>query len=370
MFSNLKQHYQGRNVLVTGHTGFKGSWLSIWLNELGANVSGYSIEPPTTPNLYELTNLEERVQHHFGDLRNLSHLTQVINDSQAEVIFHLAAQPIVLHGYERPHETFAVNVQGTLNLLEAVRFCPSVKAVVIITTDKCYENHHWVWGYRETDRLGGNDPYSASKAMVELAVKSYRESFFEGKVRVASARAGNVIGGGDFSEYRLLPDCMKALMDNSPIAVRNAKSVRPWLHVLDPLAGYLVLGEKLLTAEKDFADSWNFGPREHEAITVQQMVEKAIAIWGNGDWIDKSDPNAKPEMGLLKLNWDKAANLLHWSPRYNWSKAIEETVQWYKSFERFKENAESVDLYQTCVEQIKKYEIQTNALERGISFRS
>ncbi len=363
----MKQTYQGKNVLVTGHTGFKGAWLSIWLNLLGAQVSGYSIESPTTPNLFELSKLEGRLQHHFGDLRNLSHLTQAINESQAEVIFHLAAQSIVLHGYERPHETFAVNVQGTLNLLEAVRYCPSVKAVVVITTDKCYENHNWIWGYRETDRLGGNDPYSASKAMVELAVKSYRESFFKDQVHVASARAGNVIGGGDFSEYRLLPDCMKALMENRPIAIRNAESVRPWLHVLDPLFGYLVLGEKLLSKGNSFAESWNFGPREHEAITVKNMVEKAIDLWGHGDWMDVSQPDAKPEMGLLKLNWEKAANFLQWQPRYRWYEALEETVQWYKAFESYNKDPKSVDLHETCIQQIEKYEIQTNPLERGIS---
>lgn len=359
----LTQIFEGINVLVTGHTGFKGSWLSLWLCELGAHVIGYSLPPPTTPSNFEAIGLQEKITHIIGDIRDNEHLQSVIKQHQPSVIFHLAAQPLVLRSYEDPKETFDVNVGGTVNVLEAARHCPAVKAVVIVTTDKCYENREWIWGYRENDTLGGNDPYSASKAMAELSTTSYRRSF---STVVASARAGNVIGGGDFSDFRLVPDSMKALMDHQPVKVRNAHSVRPWLHVLDPLSGYLWLAALLLEKGSQYAEAWNFGPLEQEAVTTKALVEKAIELWGDGDWVDGSDPHAKPEMGMLRLNWDKAANRLKWRPTYNWEQALEQTVSWFKEYDRYRHNPKTVDMRQVCIDHIRDYTAQ--AEKQGIAW--
>ena len=342
--------FNGLTVLVTGHTGFKGSWLTMWLLELGAKVVGYSLEPPTNPNLFDIARLETKITHIIGDVCDFPKLNQTLTQHQPQVIFHLAAQPIVLHSYEKPKETFDVNVGGTINLLEATRNCHSVKAVVVITTDKCYENQNWIFGYRENDRLGGHDPYSASKAMAELAVVSYRNSFTQDlSCSIATARAGNVIGGGDFSPYRLLPDTMKALMNRKTISVRNPQSIRPWLHVLDPLNGYLLLAQKLLEEEEAYAEGWNFGPHESEGVSVQTMVEKTIELWGGGRWINASTPYTKPEMGLLRLNWDKAANRLKWRPNFSCQEALQETVSWFKSYEK------NMSMWEVSMEHIKEY---------------
>jgi CDP-glucose 4,6-dehydratase len=343
--------YEGLTVLVTGDSGFKGSWLSIWLTELGAKVVGYSLPPSTQPNLFTLTQLEQKIQHVEGDLRDLDRLRKTVSHYCPDIIFHLAAQAIVLEGYEKPVDTFATNALGTIHLLEAVRTSPSVQAVVIVTTDKCYENREWSWGYRENDTLGGHDPYSASKAMAELAVASYRHSFFqnESSAVLATARAGNVIGGGDFSAHRILPDAMRALLKKQPICVRNPASVRPWMHVLDPLCGYLTLGAKLLQQGKPFAEAWNFGPAEPRGISVQELVEKTIALWGDGEWVDASQPNATPEKAMLRLNWDKAAHALAWKPNYSWEEAIAETVDWFKAYQN------SQDLYALSVQHIEQY---------------
>jgi CDP-glucose 4,6-dehydratase len=357
----MHPNFNEKKIFITGHTGFKGTWLSLWLKKLGAEVTGYSLSPPESPNLFSLVHLENHVRHLTGDIRDLSYLTQAINHSQAEIVFHLAAQSLVIEGFEHPQETFAVNALGTVNLLEACRHSPHVKAVVIVTTDKCYANRSWIWGYRENDRLGGNDPYSSSKAMAELAVAAYRSSYFSHTVQVATARAGNVIGGGDFSKNRLVPDCMQALMQKQPIPVRNPHSVRPWLHVLDPLNGYLSLADRLLSDEDGFAEAWNFGPLETNAVSVKEVVEEAIHLWGEGHWVNTGSPHAHPEMETLTLNWDKAAHKLPWRPRYNWKRALEETVSWYQAYENSYQ-----DLYATCMQQIESYENHTRSLERGL----
>lgn len=362
MSLNAEDTFKGKKVLVTGHTGFKGAWLSLWLKRLGAEVIGYSLPPRKDPNLFHLINLEKHVAHHEGNILDLDHLTNLIKSSEAEIVFHLAAQSIVLEGYSNPQETFATNALGTVNVLEACRAVPSIKAVIVVTTDKCYENRSQLWGYREIDRLGGRDPYSASKAMAELAVSAYHSSFYEQNIPLASARCGNVIGGGDFSSDRLLPDCYRALMSNQPIPVRNPLSVRPWLYILDSLYGYLTLAAKLLEEGEAYSGAWNFGPREKNAITVREMVEYAIHSWGNGDWIDQSVPGAPKEMHLLKLNWEKAAHELNWSPRYDWKQAISATSDWYRAF-----HSNRADLYETCVQQIEDYENDTYPAERGLS---
>lgn len=364
MKNNFSGIYNGLNVLITGHTGFKGSWLALWLQELGANVIGYSLPPPTTPSNFTVSRISEGMTDIHGDVRDYPHLQQIINKHNPSIIFHLAAQPIVLHSFENPKETFDTNVGGTVNILEAVRHCSAVKAVVMITSDKCYENKEWLWGYRENDALGGHDPYSASKCMAEYAIASYRQSIFERNshhTAIASARAGNVIGGGDFSEFRIVPDSMKALMTSQPICVRNPKSVRPWLNVLDPLSGYLTLGARLLNKGAPYAQAWNFGPLEQQAVDVQALVEKAIEYWGEGDWVYTGTAEAKPEMGLLRLNWDKAANGLSWKPTYSWEEALKETVDWFKAFQQ------QTDMRAVCLQHLYEY---TNKCSVGFSLRS
>jgi CDP-glucose 4,6-dehydratase len=352
--------FRGIPVLVTGHTGFKGSWLSIWLKELGAEVIGYSVGVPTSPSNFEASRLGQRMVDVRDDVRSLGALYNVIGELKPQVVFHLAAQPIVRLSYAEPKETFDVNVGGTVNVLEAVRLTASVKAVVCITSDKCYENQEWVWGYRENDRLGGYDPYSASKAMAELAIAAYRRSFFptdryeEHGVAIASTRAGNVIGGGDWGKDRLVADCMRALMVGEPIPVRNPRSVRPWQHVLEPLSGYLWLAVRLLQEGARFAEAWNFGPSEREAVGVGDLVQELIALWGAGEWEDLSAGQAQAphEAGLLRLSWEKAANRLGWRPVYDWRAAAAETVAWYRTYQ---ERGADADMYGTCVEQIARY---------------
>lgn len=352
--------YRGMKVLVTGHTGFKGTWLSLWLKKLGAEVIGYSLPPSTNPSNFALTGLCDQLTHIEGDIRDFEILKKVMLHYQPEVVFHLAAQPIVLTSFSEPKETFDVNVGGTVNVLEAAKLTSSVQAMVLVTSDKCYDNQEWLWGYRETDRLGGSDPYSASKAMAELAISSYRASLMiparcGRRVGIASARAGNVIGGGDFSPHRLVPDSMKALIADQPISVRNPNSIRPWLHVLEPLSGYLLLGKKLLENGLYYSDSWNFGPQDVCGVSVAQMVEKAIEIWGSGSWVDNSSPDVQGgEMGLLRLNWDKAANKLGWRPQYTWDQALAETVYWFKEFRNSGGADHSMESY--CIDQIERYE--------------
>jgi CDP-glucose 4,6-dehydratase len=359
--------FQGMPVLVTGHTGFKGSWLSIWLNELGANVIGYSLAPPTVPSNFETSHLARYIVDERGDVRNLDALCGVMREFKPQVVFHLAAQAIVRVSYADPKDTFDINVGGTVNVLEAMRSTTSVKAVVCITSDKCYKNQEWLWGYREIDRLGGHDPYSASKAMAELAISSYRQSFFpverykEHGIAIASARAGNVIGGGDWGQDRLVADSMCALMAGQTVRIRNPHFVRPWQFVLEPLSGYLWLTAKLLREGGEFAEAWNFGPSERVAVSVQNLVERLIELWGAGDWQDVKSGQTLHETGLLRLSWEKAANRLGWRPVYTWQEALAETVDWFKKYHG---SGASEDMYDICVGQIRRY--VTRARELGI----
>jgi CDP-glucose 4,6-dehydratase len=356
--------YAGRPVLVTGHTGFKGSWLTTWLIELGAAVIGYSLpDSPTTPSLFEAAKLGGRITDVRGDVCDLEQLRQVMAAYRPQIVFHLAAQPIVLRGLEQPKATFDVNAGGTVNVLETARTADSVRALVCVTTDKVYENEEWAWGYRENDRLGGRDPYSASKAMAELAIAAYRHSFFSAGqngthgVAVASARAGNVIGGGDFADYRLVPDCLRALLAGEPIVVRNPHSIRPWQHVLESLSGYLWLGAKLLQEGAPFAEAWNFGPLEQKGVTAQALVEKLIDLWGVGSWLHTHPAVQAAETGQLRLSWEKAAARLGWRPIYTWEEALAEIVAWFQAYRQ------GQDMYQVTCGHIHTYMRQARALQ-------
>jgi CDP-glucose 4,6-dehydratase len=362
MHHSFGQIYTGKTVLITGHTGFKGSWLTHWLQLLGANVVGFSLEPPTEPNMFTLTGAGQGIVDVRGDVRDAAALQSLLSTYQPQVIFHLAAQPLVIPGYQDPINTFSTNTTGTINLLDAIRHSvlsphSSPLAVVCITTDKVYENQDMPWGYRENDRLGGADPYSASKAMAELAVSAYRHSYFplakyeQHRVAIASTRAGNVIGGGDFAPYRLVPDCMKALLADEPLGLRNPNATRPWQHVLEPVAGYLWLGAKLLTDGPRFAEPWNFGPQERRGISTRQMVEKAIELWESGAWTHLEPEVVWKESHWLTMNWDKAARLLGWQPIYAWDEALAETVAWFKAYQR------GDDMAQVTLEQIERYTV-------------
>lgn len=327
--------YAGKKVFVTGHTGFKGAWLTEWLLSLGAKVTGFSLPPPTQPALFAQLGLANRIQHLVGDVRDAQALTAAVAAAQPDFIFHLAAQPLVRESYRTPVETYDTNVMGTIHLLEAARQLKKSCAVVCITTDKCYENKEWVHGYREEDPLGGYDPYSSSKAAAEIAIAAWRRSFFkQHPVKVASARAGNVIGGGDWAADRIVPDCIRALQQREVIAVRNKHATRPWQHVLEPLSGYLWLGAVLakprlgdFSADK-FTSAFNFGPGHDANRTVAELVEQILKHW-SGRWADRSDPKAVHEASLLQLTTDKANALLGWSPVWAFADTIRETVTWY-----------------------------------------
>ena len=330
--------FTGKRILVTGHTGFKGSWLTLWLIKLGAEVIGYSLEPPTKPSLFEILNLEEKIIHIIGDIRDEEKLKKVLKKYKPEIIFHLAAQPLVRVSYKEPKLTYETNVMGTLNLLEAVRETQSVRVVIVVTSDKCYENKEWVYGYRESDPLGGYDPYSSSKACVELLISSYRNSFFNpenyGKthqVALATVRAGNVIGGGDWQVDRLIPDCVKALSKGETIKIRNSNAIRPWQHVLEPLSGYLLLAQKMWKEPTKYCEAWNFGPFEKDLATVREVVEKVISLWGGGKYKIEKDTRFH-EAGLLRLDISKAMMKLGWRPKWDLDTALERTVIWYKLF--------------------------------------
>lgn len=354
--------WRDKRVLVTGHTGFKGSWLSLWLVEMGARVVGYALEPPTTPSLFQLARISERLESLNGDVRDFDRLSQTISERCPEIVIHMAAQSLVRRSYMDPVETYGTNVMGTVNLLEAVRRsgAEAVKAVLVVTSDKCYENREWVWGYRETESMGGHDPYSSSKGCAELVTSAMRNSFFQRKAdesgartSVASARAGNVLGGGDWAEDRLVPDIIKSWMEGREVAIRNPRAVRPWQHALDPLHGYLMLCEKLYEDGALYAEGWNFGPREEDAREVAHVVERLSELWGAGEgeaaW--GHDKNEHPhEAHYLKLDCSKARAGLHWRPRWNLDKTLEETVNWYKAY------AGGEDMQQFSLEQIRAFQ--------------
>ena len=328
MFGNT---YKGKRVLVTGHTGFKGSWLVLWLKELGAQVCGYALSPNTTPNLFEAVHVENGIKSVIGDIRNRDLLNKTFQDFKPEIVFHLAAQPLVRLSYAEPVLTYETNVIGTLNVLEAARYCGSVNAFVNITTDKCYENKEVARGYKEDDPMGGYDMYSSSKGCVEILSSSYRRSFLQNGYALATARAGNVIGGGDWAADRLIPDCVRSIEAGKVIEIRNPVATRPWQHVLEPLSGYLLIGHLLFTQGKEFAQGFNLGPRPESVITVAEVAQKVVEFYGKGR-VEVHKRDNLHEANLLMLDITKAKEVLGWEPAYTALQAIEKTVAWYKRY--------------------------------------
>ena len=324
--------WKNKRVLITGHTGFKGGWLSIWLQGLGANVAGYALPAETDPNLFTLANLSHDMRSETGDIRDLDKLRNVVADFRPEIIIHMAAQSLVRPSYKDPVDTFSTNALGTVNILEAARHCDAVRAIVNVTTDKCYENLERDAGYREEEPLGGHDPYSASKGCAELIGSSYRRSF---SLPLASARAGNVIGGGDWAEDRLFPDMVRSFVNNEVVAIRNPLSTRPWQHVLEPLHGYLILAERLYNDSTTYAEAWNFGPDDSDAKPVEWLADRICDLWGeSASWAISSDGNQPHEAAFLRLNCDKAKSRLGWQPRMNLEQALSWTVGWYQGVQR------------------------------------
>lgn len=349
VFNNI---YSNKKVFLTGHTGFKGCWLSLWLTLLGAKVCGYSLAPNTDPSMFKVLEIENKIEKSIiGDILDVTSLEKAIIDFEPDIVFHLAAQPLVRLSYSQPVLTYQTNVIGTLNILEAARKCKSVKAFVNVTTDKCYENKEINRGYKEDEPMGGYDMYSSSKGCVEIMSSSYRRSFLQDDdtYAMATARAGNVIGGGDWALDRLIPDCIRAINNNEKIEIRNPIAVRPWQHVLEPLSGYLLLGEKLLVSGKKYAEGYNFGPKEGSVLKVVDVVQKVIEYYGKGEVVIHKKDNLH-EAGLLMLNIDKAKNVLGWHPSYNADLAIEKTVEWYRHF--YEGN---IDLFDFTIKQISDY---------------
>lgn len=339
-----------KKIFVTGHTGFKGSWLCLWLHKLGAKVTGYALPPPTNPSLFELCDINSIVNSIIGDVRDSATLSKTIQGARPEIIFHMAAQPLVRESYKRPVDTYATNVMGTVNLFEAIRECKSVRAVVNVTTDKCYENKEWSWGYKENEPLGGYDPYSSSKACSELVTSAYRNSFFGNNksghfVAVASARAGNVIGGGDWADDRLIPDCIRSIIKREHILIRNPASIRPWQHVLEPLRGYMMLAQKLYEDGAKFSESWNFGPHDDDAKPVEWIVKRLCERWGTGASYKIDDGLHPHEAQYLKLDCSKVNSKLGWCPKWNLEKALDSIIEWTKSYSNG-ENLRSISIKQ------------------------
>jgi len=325
--------FKGKRVLVTGDTGFKGSWLSLWLAEIGADVYGYALPPESADVHFNVVELGRRITHQDGNILDRDRLGAFFKQARPEVVFHLAAQPLVRRSYKDPKETFDTNVGGSVNVLECVRLSPEVKTLIYITSDKCYRNKEWVWGYRENDELGGHDPYSASKAAAELVFASYGDSFFRARVGFgfASVRAGNVIGGGDWSEDRIVPDCMRALRAGQPIVLRNPGATRPWQHVLEPLGGYLALAVALYNNPQGFSGAWNFGPDSNASRSVHDLTQGIVRAWGAGQIEIQACGDAPHEAGLLHLNCDKAHFILGWKPHWGFDRTVRETVAWYRA---------------------------------------
>ena len=332
--------FKVRSVFIIGHTGFKGSWLSLWLHKLGAQVTGYSLSPPTEPNNFVASGVKDVLKSHYeADVRNASELHRALKSNEPDVVFHLAAQSLVRESYLSPRETFDVNVMGTACLLDGVRMLKRPCVVIVVTSDKCYKNHEQARGYHEADPLGGHDPYSASKGAAEILTAAYRRSFFDPQsilehgVKLATVRAGNVFGGGDWAKDRIVTDIVKALSTNAPIRLRHPNSVRPWQHVLEPLSGYLTLASKMLQFDDpQWCSAWNFGPLEEEMFSVKQLAEKFCQAWGSGSWVDCSDTNAFHETGILRLSIDKVTKELGWRARWQLEQAVDRTARWYRSF--------------------------------------
>lgn len=347
--------WEGKRVLLTGHTGFKGGWLSLWLQSLGAHVTGYALHPPTQPSLYEVARVNDGMCSHIADIRDLDRLMAVMRETRPEIVIHMAAQALVRHSYVNPVETYATNVMGTVNLLEAVHQVGGVRVVVNVTSDKCYENREWIWGYREHEPMGGYDPYSSSKGCAELVASAYRNSFFNPEafethgVALASVRAGNVIGGGDWAEDRLIPDFMRAIMAGRPVVIRSPHAIRPWQHVLEPLSGYLLLAQHLWTDGSSFAEGWNFGPVDEDAKPVEWIVGQLTSLWGEGAaW--ELDTRPQPhEAHYLKLDISKARMRMGWRPRWDLLHTLERIVEWHRAWQR------GEDMHALCLRQIQGY---------------
>lgn len=356
--TKLENFYKGKTVLVTGHTGFKGSWLTIWLSQLGANVIGYSLEPHTSPNNFEACNLKERYESIIGDVRDQEKLRKVFKNYNPDIVFHLAAQAIVRNSFDDPIETFSVNVMGTVNLLEASRLTESVKAVITITSDKCYLNKGWAWGYRETDELGGYDPYSSSKACAELAIACYSDSRFQKAaansrpLHIASVRAGNVIGGGDWAVNRIIPDIVRSIVSKQDITIRSPDATRPWQHVMEPLSGYLWLGMNLFKDPKEYATAWNFGPHGDEIKTVKNIVDSILNLWEPENtklFVDEDYSGA--ESKLLSLDCSKAQHDLNWRATWSGEETLNAIVNWYKNYY----STDGINSYEMVRHQISEY---------------
>jgi CDP-glucose 4,6-dehydratase len=335
--------WRGKRVFLTGHTGFKGGWMSLWLQSLGAELTGFALPPPTQPSLFEEARVSDNMHSIIGDIRDLHTLQHALQQAKPEIVIHMAAQPLVRYSYKNPVETYATNVMGTVHLLEAVRNTPGVKAVVNITTDKCYENREWVWGYRENEPMGGYDPYSNSKGCAELVTAAYRNSYFhpekyiEHGVALASVRAGNVIGGGDWADDRLIPDIMRAITQGKPVNIRNPHAIRPWQHVLEPLSGYMLLAQKLYEEGTSYAEGWNFGSNDEDARPVQWIVERLTRSWGEGaSWLLDSGEHPH-EAHYLKLDCSKAKARLDWHPRWNLEIALGAIIDWHRGFREGKD---------------------------------
>lgn len=344
--------WNGKKVLLTGHTGFKGSWVSLWLQKLGAELTGYALSPPTNPSLFNEAQLANGMNSIIADIRNYEKLYEVIKQTKPEIIIHMAAQPLVRYSYDFPRETYETNVMGTVNLLDAIRKSDSVRVLVNVTTDKCYKNNEWLWAYRENETLGGHDSYSSSKACSELVTQSFRDSFFSNSdTMIASARAGNVIGGGDWSQDRLIPDIIKSIQSRNKIQLRNPQSIRPWQHVLEPLSGYLTLAEKLYTEGASYAQAWNFGPDESDVQNVEWIVKTFSDLWPEKIDYEVVQTEKQPhEANYLKLDCSKAKNLLMWSPKWNLQMALSKIVSWNIAYN------ENQNVQKTTLNQIYEYE--------------
>lgn len=349
IFNNI---YKGKTILVTGDTGLKGSWLSVWLLELGANVVGCALPPKTEKDNYVICGLDKKINHINSDIRDYNALLEVFSKYKPDVVFHLAAQALVLDSYKDPLYTYSTNVLGTVNLFEVVRNTPSVKVAINVTSDKCYENKGWIYGYRETDPIGGKDPYSASKGASEIITSSYLRSFFyqDNTANIASVRAGNVIGGGDWSDNRIFPDCVQALINNNPIVIRRPESVRPWQYVLEPLSGYLTLGSLLYTDGKKYSGAWNFGPLSQNMVSVRQLVEETIKQWGSGKYIIENKIDNSPEANLLHLDISKAVNKLNWYPVLDFKQTVQFSIDEYRV-----DGFNSKEIFNQRINHINKY---------------
>lgn len=348
--------WQGKRVFLTGHTGFKGGWLALWLQQLGAEVTGYALHPPTQPSIFEAGNVAKGMHSIIGDVCDVDGISKAVSEVCPEIVFHMAAQSLVRYSYANPVETYATNIMGLVHLLEAVRVTGTVRSVVNVTSDKCYENKEWVWGYRENEVMGGYDPYSSSKGCAELITACYRNSYFNAEkhgehgMSLASARAGNVIGGGDWAQDRLIPDIICAISKGEPVQIRNPDSIRPWQHVLEPLAGYLILAEKLFTDGSEYAEGWNFGPLDSESRSVRWVIDQFTQAWGQGaSWVQNGQPQPH-EATQLKLDCSKARCRLEWKPRWSAIQSIDKIVEWHKAYNQ------SANMRQITLAQIEAYE--------------